>query len=29
MQLDTVAKYDDIDFSPPQGVRDEAQKGLD
>lgn len=23
------AKYDDIDFSPPEGVREEAQKGLD
>jgi len=29
MQLDTVAKYESINFSPPQGVRDEAQKGLD
>jgi len=24
-----VKAYEDIDFSPPQGVRDEAQKGLD
>jgi hypothetical protein len=24
-----VAKYDRIDFSPPAGVRSEAQKGLD
>jgi HK97 family phage prohead protease len=24
-----MAKYDHIDFTPPQGVRDEAQKGLD
>lgn len=24
-----AAKYDHIDFTPPQGVRDEAQKGLD
>lgn len=23
------AKYDDIDFTPPEGVREEAQKGLD
>lgn len=23
------AKYDDIDFTPPKGVRDEAQRGLD
>jgi hypothetical protein len=23
------AKYDDIDFTPPKGVREEAQKGLD
>ena len=24
-----MAKYDDIDFSPPQGVREEAKKGLE
>lgn len=24
-----AAKYDHIDFTPPAGVRDEAQKGLD
>lgn len=24
-----AAKYDHIDFTPPEGVRDEAQKGLD
>ena len=29
MSRDPVAKYEDIDFSPPQGVREEAAKGLE
>lgn len=27
--LEAAGKYDDIDFTPPEGVRKEAQKGLD
>ena len=27
--LEAAGKYDDIDFTPPAGVREEAQKGLD
>ena len=27
--LEAASKYDDIDFTPPEGVRSEAQKGLD
>jgi len=27
--ISTLAKYDHIDFSPPQGARDEAAKGLE